>query len=331
VKVALVSAAAAVLAWGGFSLFAPVSDSRRPVIVRIPRGATVAQVGGTLQDRGLVRTKWAFILLARLLGESGHLKPGEYSLQPSMRPIVILDRMVRGEIIAQMITVPEGFTVAQIAERLRARGAIDDTRDFLRLAHAGYGGLVNGFPMPHGGLEGFLFPDTYEVRRGVDERDLLRDMLDNFRRKAWGPLSAGVKASGYSLPQIVTVASLIEREARVPKDRPLIAAVIYNRLRARMRLQIDATVMYALGGHKERVTFADLAVPSPYNTYRVSGLPPGPICNPGLSALSAAVTPAKVGYLYYVAMPDGTHLFGHSLEEHSQNIRRARAARRAPG
>ena len=199
---------------------------------------------------------------------------------------------------------------------------------FLKLAQTrGRSFHVRGWTPPDDNLEGYLFPDTYTVPQGATARDIVQMMLDNFDRRVVTPFGAEAGAFPGGLPAAVTLASLVEREAEVDSDRPLIAAVYRNRLKAGMRLQCDATVQYALPEHKTRLFYADLRVDSPYNTYQHAGLPPTPIANPGLPSIEAALHPAAAQYLYYVAGPGGRHVFSTTLAQHEQAVAHARAAR----
>jgi UPF0755 protein len=237
----------------------------------------------------------------------------------------MLRMIAEGEVGVKWLTFPEGFTIQQMGDRLQAEGA-GSSRKFTQDALYGGGAFHTSFPHPAGSLEGFLFPDTYAVPAGTSEKTVISEMLRSFESKVTKPFATDIAKSGMSLDQIVTLASLIEREAKVPSDRPLISAVLRNRLRKNMRLECDATVLYALGKHKQRVYFKDLEVDSPYNTYRNAGLPPGPIANPGLDSIKAAMHPANVDYLYYVARPDGSHIFSRTFEEHQRAKRDARKA-----
>jgi UPF0755 protein len=252
------------------------------------------------------------------------MKAGEYELQPSMALVQIIDKLARGDATAVWFTVPEGYTVDQVADTLAQLGMVDRRR-FLNLVQSGSARFDQGLKIPRRSLEGYLFPDSYKFKKGVSERTIVAGMLHNFHSKVAEDLGEDVRSSSLPLDKIVTLASLIEREARVPEDRPLIAAVIYNRMKRHMLLQIDASVLYALGHHKERVLLADLKVNSPYNTYKYPGLPPGPICSPGLASIRAALRPARADYLYYVARADGSHIFSTTLAEHNAAVRRARS------
>ena len=290
-------------------------------IVDIPKGASAGRIGRILAEHKIIKSAVGFDLLARITGKSSELKPGAYRLSPSMPPGKIMDTIVKGEVCARWITIPEGFTVRQIAERLAAKGLVNEDR-FLYLASNGRYFNV-GFPH-RDNLEGYLFPDTYLIPLGSNEETVIGQMLACFNKKAMGYISSS--QTNMPLDEVVILASMIEREARVPKDRPLVSAVLRNRLNRGMRLEVDATVLYALGRHKTRVLYSDLDVDSPYNTYRNAGLPPGAIANPGLDCIKAALNPAKVDYLYYVAKPDGSHIFSHTLAEHDHAKRIAQRA-----
>ncbi len=287
------------------------------VYVMIPRGSSAGRVSHLLEEHKVIRSSFGFRLLVRVTGKTSQLKPGAYKFSPSMAPMQVLDRIANGEVTARWVTIPEGFTVYQIADRLASAGLADKAR-FMDLALHQGSTFQAGFDHPGESLEGYLFPDTYLIPSGATEDMIIRQMLKCFEEKVAIPYSSDITKSGWSLYDIVTLASLIEREARVSKDRPLISSVLRNRLEKGMRLECDATVLYALGEHKDRVLYRDLEVDSPYNTYRNAGLPPGPIANPGLDCIKAALYPQQSDYLYYVARPDGSHVFTSTLEEHNR-------------
>jgi UPF0755 protein len=288
------------------------------VRVTVPKGATPTTLGRELEAKGILRSAQAFALRAR----GAVIQPGVYDLSPRESPARILDRLVRGDVVTQRVTFPEGWTLAQIARRLDQRGLVDEAA-FLDLVTRRGNTLRASFPPP-ANLEGYLFPDTYEFPVGASAEDIAQQMLTNFDRRVAQGRADAIKRSGRALSEIVTIASLIEREAEVPEDRSLIAGVIYNRLEREMPLQIDATVQYARGVHTARLLYRDLEIDSPYNTYRIPGLPPGPIANPGMASIEAALSPRKSDYLYYVARADGSHVFGRTLAEHNHNIARVR-------
>jgi len=294
-------------------------------VVEIPKGTRTAEIGRLLSTRGLVRSALAFTLYARVLGLNGRLQAGEYRISPEEDIPRILRRLASGDVVRHALVLPEGLTAAEVAVRIEQLG-LGRAVEFLRLVRQ-----PERFWIPQmrgnrsGSLEGYLFPDTYLLPKGLGEERIVRTFVDRFRQ-ATEALLTGPLPLGLEPHEVVTVASLVEREAKRPEERRRIAGVIYNRLRMGMPLQIDATILYALGGHRPVVRQADLAVDSPYNTYRRIGLPPGPIANPGLDALRAAVEPEHHAFFYYVARPDGTHVFTRTLEEHLQAIRKVRGA-----
>ena len=310
-------------------LLAPVTGNKDAprVLVTIPPGRNAHQIGEILARKHLVRSPLSFVFASRMDGLSGKMHAGRYELSPAMPPRQIAAQMALGETAQKTVTVPEGYTVYQIARRLAEHHLVDENQ-FLALAQTGGRSFrVGGWTPPDGNLEGYLFPDTYTVPKGATPRDIIQIMLENFARRVVTPHEKEGDGFRDGLPAIVTLASLVEREAEVEADRPLIAAVYRNRLKAGMRLQCDATVQYALPEHKTRLFYADLRVDSPYNTYRHAGLPPTPIANPGLASIEAALNPAPVGYLYYVAGPGGRHVFSRTLAQHERAVAQARAAR----
>lgn len=318
--------------WTLYYVGAPVGGSTTPVMINVPKGATAAAVAEKLKEAGLIRSALGFTVIARARADAGKLKPGAYRFNKSMPVRRMLDAMVRGDVAAVWVTIPEGFTVRQVAGRLAGKHLVNES-EFLTLVTACAGDFREIVSVPAPGLEGYLFPDTYLVPLNADPREIVTQMLKAFKSRVADPLSSeigeisagvDVESKGQVLNRIIIVASLIEREARVPKDRALISAVIWNRLQIGMKLDIDATVLYALGEHRRRLFYRDLAVQSPYNTYIHPGLPPGPIANPGIDSIKAALHPEKVGYLYYVARPDGSHIFSRTLSEHNAARQRVR-------
>ena len=243
-------------------------------------------------------------------------------------PRRLLRRFSQGDVAKIKVTFPEGFTAQKIAARLKDHGVIANEETFLTLVTQNGNTLKASFPPP-ANLEGYLFPDTYSFPIGVTEKEAAQQMLSLFDRLVAQGKAGDIQQSKRSLADIVTVASLIEREAETDQDRPKIAGVIYNRLARNQRLEIDATVQYARKEHKTRLLFRDLDIESPYNTYRHSGLPPGAIACPGMPSIKAALHPESSPYLYYVAGPDGkSHIFARTFAEHSANIARVRRLKR---
>jgi UPF0755 protein len=294
-------------------------------LVKVTPGMNARQIGQELQRLGIIRRAWAFEWGVRLQGWSGRLQPGTYELHPSLSPLKIAQLIAEGRVAASWVTIPEGYTVRQIAALMEERG-IADGEEFLRLATQEGDSFSAPFPLPKN-LEGYLFPNTYRLPRDTGARAAIQSMISLLDREVYQKYRAEIEQSGFTFHQILTIASMIEREAKVPEDRALISAVIRNRLQKGMKLEIDATVLYALGTHKSRVLYRDLEVESDYNTYRRRGLPPGPIANAGVACIEAALRPADVDYLYYVARPDGSHIFTRTLQEHHVAVARARAER----
>jgi UPF0755 protein len=293
--------------------------------------ASVQSIGRDLEAKAIIRTGRVFAYL----GRNTKIQPGQYDVSPSESPQTILSRLAKGDVATVKVTFPEGFTLRRMAERLKTNGLIADENAFLTLTTTQGKTFRADFPLPDN-LEGYLFPDTYKFPVGADDKAIVQRMLDNFAKRLNGQ-EAALKQSGRSLAEVVNVASMIEREAEADEDRPKIAGVIYNRLAKGMRLQIDATVQYARGIHESRLLYKHLEVDSPYNTYKYAGLPLGPICNPGLPSIEAAITPAKHDFLFYVQGGGETHLFSKTFAEHQRNIalakrlRRAKEAERAEG
>lgn len=294
------------------------------VRVDIPPDASASQIGQILKGAGLVKDDSFFVYYTLLTGLDKQLKAGVYILTPDMSLPKIAERIAAGSPSVIVFTVPEGYTLKQIIDLLCEKGLADaDTlREVLVSAEFDYP-FVRGLPEGPTRLEGYLYPDTYCVGSDISERELVDLMLGRFWEKIQelGYLQK-VNEKGLTLHEAVTIASMIEREARLDRERPLIASVIFNRLRLGMPLQIDATVQYALGEHRPVVSYRDLEVDSPYNTYKVTGLPPGPIASPGEASLLAVVQPDETDYLYYVAKSDGSHAFARTLGEHYINVRK---------
>ena len=293
------------------------------ITLTIPPGSSTAKIAAILDEEQVVSSARAFRLYVRLKG-AGPFQAGDYTVPKNSAFGDIVEILSAGpEIIQDRLTVPEGLTVEQIAERvgkLPGRSA----EAFLAAAQSGE---VRSTLQPDSvnGLKGLIFPDTYMLDRGDDEKQILQRMVSTFDTVAAETGITQAAEGGRVTPyEAIVIASLVEREARVPEDRGPIARVVYNRLERDMLLQIDATVLYALGEHKTRVLFSDLEVDSPYNTYKVKGLPPGPIAAPGRAALEAAADPPANDYLYYVVVEvDGSHAFASTGAEHQANIRQA--------
>jgi len=266
----------------------------------VARGASAHQIAQQLRRQGLIWHPWTFLIWVKLHGKT-NIRPGVYSISRSLGGLQIL-RVLRAGPPLVRVTFPEGWTSKQMAALLDSKD-VTSGADFLAAVGKNK-------------REGFLFPDTYFFEQGLAPSQVIDRMVQRFHEKEPKDMMAQAKALHVSYLQIVTMASLVEREARVPQERPIIAGVFYNRLRKHWRLESCATVEYALGGWKPQLTYKDLDVSSPYNTYRHMGLPPGPICNPGAAALEAAVHPASTDMMFFVADGGGTHRFSKYYSEH---------------
>lgn len=292
--------------------------------VVVPRGSSFRAAADSLASRGVVGSALFFRLYAKAQGQDRAIKPGTYQLVPGTEWGELVDALVNGKGLVRVITVVEGWPLRTIVPQL-AR-SLDVPRDSAEAAVRDTA-LLRRLDVPTPTLEGYLFPATYTFPDGTTAREAVRQMVARFEQ-AWRPeWSARLQAMAISRHAAVTMASIVEREAVRPEERPVIAAVYWNRIRKGMRLQADPTVQYALGRHVERVLYRDLEVESPYNTYRVAGLPPGPIGSPGAPSMTAAVNPADVPYLYFVAQPDGHHEFRTTYAEHLVAVREARRLR----
>ena len=289
-----------------------------------------------LDDEGVINYGTIFKLYVRVKGDNQGVLAGSYSLNPNMDYGQIIDTLVNASSTETMkITVPEGYSIAQIRqllldEHVCTEDALDEVLNTYSFKHEF---LKDELPAEEGWLEGYLFPDTYEIYKGnATVVDTINKMLNNFESKYDDDIKTGAETLGRSMHDIVTIASLVEREAQVDSERAKIAGVIYNRLNNPSEfpyLQVDASVLYGLGRTSGPLSQEDLASDTPYNLYTKQGLPPGPICNPGYASLYAAAHPEQHNYYYYVAMPDGSHLFANSYEEHQANIATSDAAQAA--
>ncbi|WP_438444251.1 endolytic transglycosylase MltG [Gorillibacterium sp. sgz5001074] len=303
------------------------------VRVTIPQGTGSAGIASLLHHEGIIRQEWAFMLYLKYKNEGTRFQAGVYELTPGMTQGEIVAKLNRGDVVKEEMlrfTIPEGYTVSQIADKLSQEGIAAKDR-FLTLADsppAGTAPRTEGIPA-NGSykhrLEGYLFPETYEMKKGSTEEEILNRMLGEWDKKlkllpeGW---EAQLEKRGLTFHQLLTVASLIEREVAADEERALVAGVIYNRIQQKMPLQIDATIQYLFDKPKERIFEKDLQIESPYNTYLHPGLPPGPIASPGLPSVKAALWPETTPYLFYVTKKDGSgkHLFAETFEEHKKNI-----------
>jgi UPF0755 protein len=290
------------------------------VFVDLATGASVSTIADELARAGVVRDDWTFRLAARLSGQERRLQAGEYRFTAAATATEVVDRLVRGDVFVMPVTFREGLTIREMSDVFESSGL--GTADAF-LAAAGQADLIQGLDPGAADLEGYLFPSTYTVSRQTTAADLVRMMVAEFERAFDPGLRAEAAARDLTVREVVTLASVVERETGAAGERPLVASVFLNRLRIGMPLQTDPTVIYAMmrsGRWNGNITRGDLQMDHPYNTYRNRGLPPGPIAAPGRASLEAVLRPADAPYLYFVSRNDGTHVFSSTLAEHNRAV-----------
>jgi UPF0755 protein len=288
--------------------------------VDIPSGTGAAEIRRRLVEAGIVSDEFAFRAALMWTGQSRALKAGEYRFDRPMSVVNVIEKLARGDVYGHPITFPEGLTIREMAAIVESHG-FGTANEFITATRDG--ALVNDLDPAAKDLEGYLFPETYTLPRGTPVTKLVSLMVERFRDTY---MALEAKRSGevtLSTRQIVTLASLVEKETGKPEERPLVAAVYRNRLNMNMAMQADPTVVYALvkaGTYDGNIRKGDLSFDSPYNTYKYPGLPPGPIASPGRASLEAALAPADVEYLYFVSRNDGSHAFAETLAQHNANV-----------
>jgi len=295
-----------------------------PRVVEIPAHRGLFEVARLLDDAGVIRSPLGFTLLTVLRGSARGLKAGEYQIPQGANTLRILFQLEGGQVLQHSVVFREGSTVAELARQLEAE-RLARAEDVLRVAKDGF--FLRTLDIRAGSVEGYLFPDTYQFIKGMTPEEMLARMVARMREQLPPELLAQAQARDLSLHQLLTLASIIEKEAVEPGEMRLISAVFWNRIKRDMPLQADPTVQYAVGKERQRLTREDLQVDSPFNTYRRLGLPPAPIANPGRVAIQAAVKPASVNYLYFVAMDERRHQFSTTLAEHNAAVAKYRLAR----
>jgi UPF0755 protein len=316
--VVLLAVAAAAIAFL-VALRRPGPPLPRPAIVSVEEGERFADIAADLSRQGVLRHPLPLVAWARLTRQDRAVHWGEYLITTPLSPLELLHRLAGPPDPVHAVTIPEGFTVRQIVRLLAAKGFGSEESFACVLEDPAF---LASEDLPPEGAEGYLFPDTYAFPLATPQERILRAMVKRFRDAFGAPLALRALARGLSEHQVVTLASLVEEETGRPEERRLIAAVFLNRLRRGMPLQSDPTVLYGRADDGRSITRADLARATPYNTYTIPGLPPAPIANPGLASLEAALDPAPVDYLYFVARGDGTHEFSTTLAAHNSAVAR---------
>jgi UPF0755 protein len=306
-----------VLCW---LLFVPPSKTASTKIIFIKKGTPLKKVSEILEQEGIIKNRRFFVFLTTILGKKAKIKAGEYEFHTQMLPLEVFDALVKGQVRRHLVTIPEGYTLSQIAQLLEDLNLVRK-KEFLQKASSP--AFINALGLSQLAgptLEGYLFPDTYHLVNEMGLEELIQVMVHRFKKVFGSELAGRASELEISEREAVILASIIEKETSLPEEKPLISAVFHNRLKKKMALQSDPTVIYGIKNFNGNLTKEDLLRPTPYNTYRIIGLPPTPICNPGKDSLLAAIHPAPVPYLYFVSKNDGSHYFSCDIEEHNQAV-----------
>lgn len=302
----------------GLFLVSPANKEGEEEVFVVHQGRSLREIAQDLENQRLVKSKTLFMLWTRIMGYSKEIRSGEYLLSAAMAPAEILEKLRRGRILTHPVTIPEGATREQIADLLHEK---DLAQKALFLSLTEDPAVLKKYGLSGPSLEGYLFPDTYHFSRGLPASMIIDTMVKRFGQMV-DPLRNQAGETAMSMEEIVILASIVERETGHPDERALIASVFLNRLKRGMRLQSDPTVIYGMESFDGRLRRKDLLEKTPYNTYVIHGLTPGPICNPGLESIKAVIFPAKTDYLYFVSKNDGSHHFSKTLSEHNRAVDR---------
>ncbi|MBN1222939.1 MAG: endolytic transglycosylase MltG [Candidatus Aminicenantes bacterium] len=308
------------LSWFSSVFTSPKKGMEAETVFEVQKGESARDIAQNLRERGMIRREWAFILGYKLFFAPRSLKAGEYAFRFPCSTKNVLEQITNGEVILHPVTVPEGLTRLETAEQIQSQTGI--TRESFLLSSEETS-LIEDLDTQAGDLEGYLYPETYNFVKGFGARDLVVAMVSQFREVFSTQWQNTAVDLGLTIRDVVILASLIEKETSVAAERSLVSAVFHNRLKRGMKLDCDPTIIYVLkqeGRFKDRLRSKDLQLDSPYNTYLYSGLPPGPIANPGKESLWAALNPAKVDYLYFVSKNDGSHHFSPTFREHQNAV-----------
>ena len=306
-----------VAVYGHRALGLPVQQTAIHQVVEIPEGASFKEAANLLARKGLIRSPFWFRLLGKFQDVERKIKPGEYDLHTAMRPIEILNQLVSGRVIQYSVTIQEGFTARQVGRALGEAGIAKEA-DVARLVADP--AFIKSLGIEAKTLEGYLYPDTYYFPKRTKAEDVVKAMVHHLRQVYTPEMRERSEVLRMTEVQVLTLASIIEKETGQDAERPLVSAVFHNRLRRGLPLQSDPTVIYGIPNFNGNLTRADLARRTPFNTYRIAKLPPGPIANPGVKSIQAALNPAPVKYLYFVSKNDGTHQFSATIQEHNRAV-----------
>lgn len=309
----------------------PIATGGAPVILTVKQGESAQTIGAALERQGVIRSKRLFEIMVGLRGVQNSLEAGDYEFDPGTPVVEVVDRIASGKTASRDVVIPEGRRIEEVGEILEKAGVISKDAFVAALVKSQYNEPFLQ-QVSASSLEGFVFPAKYEFHRGAKADEIVATLLHGFQTNVADKVQ--LEGQKLTLEEVVTLASIVEREAQTPSERPIIASVYLNRLKAGIPLQADPTVQYAVAASaasvrqytywKKELTLDDLKIDSPYNTYVSGGLPPGPIANPGLASIEAVVRPADTNYLFFVAKGDGTHLFAETLEEHLRNVEKYR-------
>jgi UPF0755 protein len=297
-----------------------VSQEYKSTPFRIEKGMNLKRVSIKLKEKQLIRSSLSFQIMAYVKGQQNKLMAGEFKLSPSMPPLEVLETITSGKTILYEVTIPEGLRIVEIAKLLNEKKIVP-AEEFIKWAHSKE--LIDSFEITGDSLEGYIFPDTYRLSKNTHAKELVKRMTETFFKKALKPkYKERAKKLGLDFNEIVTLASIIEKETGQAAERKKISSVFHNRLKKNMRLQSDPTVIYAIPNFDGNIHKKDLSIKSPYNTYKVKGLPPGPIANPGHASIIAALYPEISKHLYFVSRQDGSHQFSNNLKDHNLAVRK---------
>lgn len=301
-----------ILGWITFSMKTPVDKNAGYLVFNIPSGASIYRISKELEESALVPNRHVFSLWIRIKGVGNEMKAGEYLLSSSMSPLEILEILRQGRVATHTITIPEGFSIMQIADLFYDAGLAEKEK-FLEASRGSE--LLKKYNIMADSLEGYLYPDTYRMAKGLTAISIIEVLVSRFM-EVYKEIIARNYTTDMSMEELVTLASIIEKETGKSSERPMVSSVFHNRLKKGMKLESDPTVIYGIHDFNGKITKKDLNAVTPYNTYIISGLPPGPIANPGKAAIEAALKPAETDYLFFVSKNDGTHVFSESYRDH---------------
>ncbi len=306
-----------VAAYGHRALDMPIQEAEVHHVVEVPEGASFTETADLLAQKGLILSPFWFRLLGKFQDAERKIKPGEYDLHTAMRPAEILNQLVSGRVIQYSVMIQEGLNARQIGRVLGEAGIVKEADVASLVSDPAF---IKSLGIEAQTLEGYLYPDTYHFPKRARAEDVVKAMVNHLRQVYTPEMHAQSEALRMTEVQVLTLASIIEKETGQDAERPLISAVFHNRLRKGLPLQSDPTVIYGIPNFNGNLTRADLARPTPFNTYTNPKLPPGPIANPGVKSIQAALNPAPVNYLYFVSKNDGTHEFSATLGEHNRAV-----------